>query len=183
LYRRPRSRSAFFINKAPSKGGSAPKHIGGGRVSYGPVDAIPASVSVCLKSMTSTPDPHQGRRLLRLNLQERAMHGSELPPLAVPPISITCGACRNQMRLATIDPTNEQAVYTYECANGHQRKISTADPTSIRGTPTVQPIAGSAPPEPWEIFGALRNTSLPPSSVAQRDWPAIYLRRVLRPGS
>ena len=27
------SRSAFSINKAPSKGGSAPKHVGGGRVS------------------------------------------------------------------------------------------------------------------------------------------------------
>jgi hypothetical protein len=111
------------------------------------------------------------------------MHGSELPPLAAPPISITCSACRNEMRLASIDPTNEQAVYTYECANGHQRKISTADPTSIRGTPTVQPIAGPAPPESWEIFSAVRNTSLPLSTVAQRDWPAIYLRRVLRPGS
>jgi hypothetical protein len=111
------------------------------------------------------------------------MHWSELPPLAPPPISITCGACGNQMRLATIDPTNEQAFDTYQCASGHQRKISTADPTSIRGTPTVQPIAGPAPPEPWEIFSAVRKTSLPLSTVAQRDWPAIYLRRVLRPGS
>jgi hypothetical protein len=61
------------------------------------------------------------------------MHGSKLPPLAAPPISITCIACRNEMRLASIDPTDEKAVYTYECANGHQRKISTADPTSVRG--------------------------------------------------
>jgi hypothetical protein len=128
-------------------------------------------------------DPHQGPRLLRLNLQERAMHGSELPPLVAPPISITCSACRNEMRLASIDPTDEKAVYTYECANGHQLKISTADPTSIRGTPTVQPTAGPAPPEPWEIFSAVRKTSLPLSTVAHRDWPAIYLRRVLRPGS
>jgi hypothetical protein len=111
------------------------------------------------------------------------MHGSELPPLAVPPISITCGACRNQMRLATIDPTNEQAVYTYECANGHQRKISTADPTSIKGAPTAQSKAGPVPPEPSEIFSVVRNTSLPPSSVAQRDWHVIYLRRVLQPRS
>jgi hypothetical protein len=111
------------------------------------------------------------------------MHGSKLPPLAAPPISITCIACRNEMRLASIDPTDEKADYTYECANGHQRKISTADPTSISGTPTVQPIAGPAPPEPWQIFSAVRNTSLPLSTVAQRDWPAIYLRRVLRPES
>jgi hypothetical protein len=111
------------------------------------------------------------------------MHGSELPPLAAPPISITCSGCRNEMRWATIDPTNEQAVYTYECANGHQRKISTADPTSIGGTPTAQPIAGPAPPEPWEILSAVQNASLPLSTAAQRDWPAIYLRRVLRPGS
>jgi hypothetical protein len=76
------------------------------------------------------------------------MHGSELPPLAAPPISITCDACRSQMRLASIDPTGEKAVYTYECANGHQRNIYTADPTSVRGTPTVRPIAGPAPPEP-----------------------------------
>jgi hypothetical protein len=69
------------------------------------------------------------------------MHGSELPPLAAPPISITCSGCRNEMRLTSIDPTDEKAVYTYECANGHQRKISTADPTSIKGTPTVQPKA------------------------------------------
>jgi hypothetical protein len=109
------------------------------------------------------------------------MHGSELPPLAAPPISFTCSGCRNEMRLAPIDPTNEQAIYTYECVNGHQRKISTADLTSIRGTPTVQPIAG--PPEPSEIFNVVRNTSLPPSSVPQRDWPVIYLRRVLQPRS
>jgi hypothetical protein len=111
------------------------------------------------------------------------MHGSKLPPLAAPPISITCSACRNEMRLASIDPTDEKAVYTYECANGHQRKICTADPTSSRGTPTVQPIAGPAPPEPWEIISAVRNTSLPLSTVGQRDWPAIYLRRVLQPRS
>jgi hypothetical protein len=110
------------------------------------------------------------------------MHGSKLPPLAAPPISITCSACRNEMRLASIDPTDEKAVYTYECANGHQRKISTTDPTSIKGTPTVQPIAGPAPPEPSEIFSAVHNASLPLSTGAQRDWPAIYLRRVLRPG-
>ena len=30
------------------------------------------------------------------NLQERAMHGSELPPLAAPPISIPCGGCRSR---------------------------------------------------------------------------------------
>ena len=110
------------------------------------------------------------------------MHGSELPPLVAPPISITCNGCRNEMRLTSIDPTDEKAVYTYECSNGHQHKISTADPASIKGTPTVQPKAGPAPPEPLEIFSAVRNTSLPLSTAAQRDWPAIYLRRVLRPG-
>jgi hypothetical protein len=111
------------------------------------------------------------------------MHGSELPPLAAPPISVTCGACRNPMRLASIDPTGEKAFYTYECANGHQRKISTTDPTSIRGTPTAQPITGPAPPERRKIFSAVQDTSLPLSTGARRDWPAIYLRRVLRPGS
>jgi hypothetical protein len=52
--------------------------------------------------------------------------------------SSTHGAFRNQMRWATIDPANEQAVYIYVCANGHERKISTADPTSIKGASRVQ---------------------------------------------
>jgi len=38
------------------------------------------------------------------------MHGSELSPLAAPPISIPCGGCRNEMRLASVDPTNEKTV-------------------------------------------------------------------------
>jgi hypothetical protein len=66
------------------------------------------------------------------------MHGSELPPLAGPPISIPCGGCRNEMRLASVDPTNEKTVYTYQCANGHQRQFSTTDPTSISRLPTVR---------------------------------------------
>jgi hypothetical protein len=122
-------------------------------------------------------------RLLRLNLLERAMQGSEIAAIGGSAYFITCSGCRNEMRLASIDPTDKKAVYTYECANGHQRKISTADPTSISGTPTVQPIAGPAPPEPRQIFSAARNTSLPLSTVAQRGWPAIYLRRVLQPRS
>jgi hypothetical protein len=109
------------------------------------------------------------------------MHGSELSPLAAPPISIPCGGCRNEMRLASVDPTNEKTVYTYQCANGHQRQFSTTDPTSIGGLPTVQPIAGSSPPEPLEIFSGARNNLMPLASVAQRDWPTIYLGRVLRP--
>ena len=111
------------------------------------------------------------------------MHGSELPPLAAPPISIRCGGCRNEMRLASIDPTNEETVYTYQCANGHQRQFSTTDPTSISGQPTVQPKAGPSPPEPSEIFNGARNNLIPLASVAQRDWPTIYLGRVLRQGS
>jgi hypothetical protein len=111
------------------------------------------------------------------------MHGSELPPLAAPPISIPCGGCRNEMRLASVDPTNEKTVYTYQCANGHQRQFRTTDPTSVSGLPTVQTIAGSSPPEPSEIFSGARNNLLPLVSVAQRDWPAIYLGRVLRHGS
>jgi hypothetical protein len=59
------------------------------------------------------------------------MHGSELPPLAAPPISIMCGGCRNEMRLASVDPTNETTVYTYQCANGHRRQFSTTDFVSI----------------------------------------------------
>ena len=109
------------------------------------------------------------------------MHGSELSPLAAPPISIPCGGCRNEMRLASVDPTNEKTVYTYQCANGHQRQFSTTDPTSISGLPTVQPIAGSSPPEPLEIFSGARNNLMPLASMAQRDWPTIYLGRVLRP--
>jgi hypothetical protein len=84
------------------------------------------------------------------------MHGSELSPLAAPPISIPCGGCRNEMRLASVDPTNEKTVYTYQCANGHQRQFSTTDPTSISGLPAVQPIAGPSPPE---IFSDARNNS------------------------
>jgi hypothetical protein len=109
------------------------------------------------------------------NFQERAMHGSELPPLAAPPISIPCGGCRNEMRLASVDPTNEKTVYTYQCANGHQRQFSTTDPTSI-SAPTVQSIAGPPPPEPSKmIFSGARNNLKPFVSVAQRDWPTIYL--------
>jgi hypothetical protein len=106
------------------------------------------------------------------------MHGSELPRLAAPPISIPCGGCRNKMRLASVDPTNEKAVYTYQCANGHQRQFSTTDPTSISG---LQPTAGPSPPEPSEIFSGARNNL--PLVSAQRDWPTIYLGRVLRHGS
>jgi hypothetical protein len=114
------------------------------------------------------------------------MHGSELPPLAAPPISIPCGGCRNEMRLAAVDPTNEKTVYTYQCANGHRRQFSTTDPTSIGGLPKMQPIAGPLPPEPSEIFCSSRNNVLPVASVAQRDWQrnwsTIYLGRVLRHG-
>jgi hypothetical protein len=85
------------------------------------------------------------------------MHGSELSPLAAPPISIPCGGCRNEMRLASVDPTNEETVYTYQCANGHQRQFSAIDPTSITGLPTVRPIAGPSPPGPLEIFSGARN--------------------------
>jgi hypothetical protein len=109
--------------------------------------------------------------------------GLELPPLAAPPISIPCGGCRNEMRLASVDPTNEKTVYTYQCANGHRRQFSTTDPTSISGQPTMQLIAGPSPPEPSEIFSGARNNLKPLASVAQRDWPAIYLGRVLRHGS
>ena len=92
------------------------------------------------------------------------MHGSELPPLAFPPISIPCGCCRNEMRLATVDPTNEKTIYTYQCANGHRRSFSTTDPTAISGP-----------------GGARNNLRL--VFVAGRDWPTIYLGRVLRRGS
>lgn len=44
--------------------------------------------------------------------------------------------------------------------------IITLDGNVGPGTSTV-PIAGPAPPEPWEIFSAARNTSLPLSTVAQ----------------
>jgi hypothetical protein len=98
------------------------------------------------------------------NFHERAMHGSELPPLAFPPISIPCGCCRNEMRLATVDPTNEKTIYTYQCANGHRRSFSTTDPTAISGP-----------------GGARNNLRL--VFVAGRDWPTIYLGRVLRRGS
>jgi hypothetical protein len=112
------------------------------------------------------------------------MHGSELPPLAAPPISIPCGGCRNEMRLASVDPTNEKTVYIYRCTNGHRRQFSTTDPTSISGQPTMQPIAGPLPPEPSKmIFCGARNNLKPLVSAAQRDWPTIYLGRVLRHGS
>jgi hypothetical protein len=66
-------------------------------------------------------------------------------------------------------------------ANGHQRLFSKTDPTSISGLSTVQPIAGPSPPEPSEIFSSARNNLMPLPSVVQRDWPTIYLGRVLRP--
>jgi hypothetical protein len=130
-------------------------------------------------SQPQSADAHQGWRPLPLNFQERGLHESELPPFAAPPISITCSGCRNEMRLVAVDPTNEKTVYTYRCANGHQRQFSTTDPTSISG---LQPVAGPSPREPSEIFSGARN-NLPLVSVAQKDWPTIYLGRVLRHGS
>jgi hypothetical protein len=106
------------------------------------------------------------------------MHGSELPPLADPPISITCDVCRNEMRLASIDPTNEKAVYAYECVDGHRRQFSTTDPASIGGLATTRD--GPAPARPSEIPNGVRNNILPLSTVVQREWPSIYLARVLR---
>src|ERR1700734_3875838 len=111
------------------------------------------------------------------------MHGPELPPLAPPPISIPCGGCRNEMRLASVDPTNEKTVYIYQCTNGHRRQFSTTNPTSIGALPTVQPKAGPSPRGPSEIFGGARNNLVPLSSVVQNDWPTTYLSRVLRHGS
>jgi hypothetical protein len=111
------------------------------------------------------------------------MHGSELQPLATPPISIPCGGCRDEMRLASVDPTNEKTVYVYQCTNGHRRQFSTTDPTSICALPTVQPKAGPSPRGPSEIFGGARNNLVPLSSVVQNDWPTTYLSRVLRHGS
>jgi hypothetical protein len=111
------------------------------------------------------------------------MLGSELPPLAAPPISIMCGGCRNEMRLASVDPTNETTVYTYQCANGHRRQFSTTALTSICALPTAQPKAGPSPWGPSEIFSGARNNLVPLSSAVQNDWPTIYLARVLRHGS
>jgi hypothetical protein len=39
------------------------------------------------------------------------------------------------------------------------------------------------PPAPSEIFSGACNNLMPLASVAQRDWPTIYLGRVLRRGS
>jgi hypothetical protein len=121
--------------------------------------------------LLSTSPPAPRMATIASNFQERAMHGSELPPLAAPPMSIPCGGCRNEMRLTSVDPTNEKTVYIYGCSNGHQRQFSTTDPTSIGGLPTVQPIAGPSPPEPSEIFSGARNNVMPLVSVAQETGP------------
>jgi hypothetical protein len=59
------------------------------------------------------------------------------------------------MRLASVDLTNEKTVYTYQCANGHQRQFSTTDPTSISGLPTTD--SRTIATEPSEIFSGAWN--------------------------
>jgi len=52
---------------------------------------------------------------------------SELSSSAAPPISIACGICGNEMKLVSVKPSTENAVYAYQCANGHRHEIVTAD--------------------------------------------------------
>ena len=104
------------------------------------------------------------------------MHGSESPPSAVLPNSTACGICGNNMRLAYVDPTGTNTVYAYQCDDGHYHEILRADQSARSGVGLA--IVGSEGPVPPR--SALKS-DLPLSSVTQRDWPSIYLARVLRP--
>jgi hypothetical protein len=105
------------------------------------------------------------------------MHGSALPPSPVPPISIACGICGNNMRLAYVDPTDTNTVYVYRCGDGHHHEILRADKraASVVGLALVKPGVEPLPPQ------CALTSDLPHPSVTQRDWPSIYLARVLRP--
>jgi hypothetical protein len=105
------------------------------------------------------------------------MLGSESPPSPVPPIATACEICGNNMRLAYVDPTGTNTVYAYRCDDGHHHEILRADKraASVIGLANVKPGVGPVPPR------SALTSDLPLSSVTQRDWPSIYLARVLRP--
>jgi hypothetical protein len=104
------------------------------------------------------------------------MLGSESPPSPVP-IATACEICGNNMRLAYVDPTGTNTVYAYRCDDGHHHEIQRADKTAapVVGLKIVK--RGVAPVPPRSAL----TSDLLPSSVTQRDWPSIYLARVLRP--
>jgi hypothetical protein len=81
--------------------------------------------------------------------------------------------CGNNMTLAYVDPTGA----TYRCDDGHHHEILRADKraASVADLATVKSAIGPGSPR-----NALTSESQP-SSVAQRDWPTIWLARVSWP--
>jgi hypothetical protein len=79
--------------------------------------------------------------------------------------------------LAYVDPTGTNTVYAYRCDYGHHHEILRADKraASVVDLAIVRPVAGPVPPR------SVPKSDLPLPSVTQRDWPSIYLARVLRP--
>ena len=65
----------------------------------------------------------------------------------------------------------------FRCDDGHHHEILRADKraASVIGLANVKPGVGPVPPR------SALTSDLPLSSVTQRDWPSIYLARVLRP--
>jgi hypothetical protein len=85
--------------------------------------------------------------------------------------------CGNNMRLVYVDPTGTNTICAYRCDDGHHHEILRADKraASVADLATVKSAIGPGSPR-----NAL-TSELQPSSVAQRDWPTIWLARVLRP--
>ena len=76
-----------------------------------------------------------------------------------------------------VDPTGADTIYAYRCDAGHQHEILSADNEgeAVVGLTFVKPVAGAAPAQ------IVRESALPLFPATQRDWPSIYLARVLSP--
>ena len=70
------------------------------------------------------------------SFRERAVPMSELRAAAVPPLSIVCDVCRNEMKVVSFNSTIKYTVYVYECAKHHRHEIVTVD--------DLPPLAGAA---------------------------------------
>jgi hypothetical protein len=54
------------------------------------------------------------------------MPTSELSSLGTPPISITC-SCGKEMKLVSVEPRVQRALYAYQCESGHRHEITMTD--------------------------------------------------------
>ena len=85
--------------------------------------------------------------------------------------------CGNNMRLVYVDPPGTNAICAYRCDDGHHHEILRAGKraASVADLATVKSAIGPASPR------SALTSELPPSSLAQRDGPSIYMARVSWP--